>query len=95
MKSDPRKHAVDYAGTCVSALLALPTARKATKYLSPTFTVKATRQRKHDGRNKAETFLVTVGRPNYQEREFIAAAIEAKEPFPVKKVQLQYAPARA
>jgi hypothetical protein len=63
---------------------------RATKYISPTLIVRATRTlyRKRIARGNVE-ILVTVGRPNYLEREFIKACKKSGEPFPVKKVQLK------
>lgn len=63
--------------------------RKATKYLSPTLVIKATLRGKRDRRNSADTVLVTVGSPNYLERQFIKNCKKAGEPFPVKKIQLK------
>jgi hypothetical protein len=65
-------------------------AKRVTKYISPKLTVKATHQGKHDRRDKSNTVLVTIGRPNYSEREFIKTAQKAGEPFPVKKVQIKW-----
>lgn len=68
-------------------------ARKATKYVSDKVTVKATRplyKGKIDKRSRSVTFLLTVGAPNYAEREFIRKAKKAGEPFPVKKIQIAY-----
>ena len=62
--------------------------KKATKFVSPNFTVKATHQGKLDRSDKQDTILVTVGRPNYTERQFIKAAKLAGEPFPIRKVYL-------
>lgn len=64
-------------------------ARRATKFISPSCTVKATRQHKPDGRKSSVTIILTIGRPNYSERAFIAACKKAGEPFPVRKVQLK------
>ena len=62
--------------------------RKATKYLSPRLVVKASRR--HKPRYGANVEIVlTIGRPNYTEREFIADAKKAGEGFPVRKVQLK------
>ena len=77
---------------CVQALFDDLSRRKATKYLSPTYAVKATRQRRHDKRDRSETIIVTVGGPNYAERAFVAKCTKAKEPFPVRKVQLKFWP---
>jgi hypothetical protein len=64
-------------------------AYKATKYINETLTVKATRKR-YKGRiykNHAVEILFTVGKPNYEEREFIKKCKKAGESFPVKKIQ--------
>lgn len=63
--------------------------KRATKYLSPKVTIKATRQGKVDRRNHQMTILVTFGRPNWREQKFIKMAKKAKEPFPIKKIQLK------
>jgi hypothetical protein len=79
----------------VSAVLVSDHAtRRATYYLSPTMAVKATRQRRMNGRSIRDTFLVTVGRPNFIERRFIGVCQKAGESFPVKKVQIKFWPKR-
>ncbi len=68
-------------------------AYKATKYLSDKFTVKATRQRfggKIPKIEKLIEIMFTLGRPNYEEREFIKQCKKAGEPFPIKKIQLRF-----
>ena len=45
-------------------------AKQATRYVSDTLTVKATRQGS-PRKNEPVTILFTIGRPNYAEREFI------------------------
>ena len=75
------------------ALMSLhPELRTATKYLSTKLTMKLTRQRKHDRRARQETFLLTIGTPNWRERDFIKAAVKAGERFPVKRVQFRLWP---
>ena len=64
---------------------------KATKYLSPTLTIKATRKR-YKGKvlkGKAIDIVFTVGKPNYEEREFIKRRKIIKEPFPVKAIMIK------
>ena len=63
--------------------------KRATKYVSPSFTIKATRQHKYRSGSLSGTVIVTIGRPNYAEREFIKKAKKAGEPFPVRKIQLK------
>lgn len=65
-------------------------AKKATVYISPTETIKATRRGKVNGRAKTMEILFTIGKPNYKEREFIKKCKKAGEPFPIKKVQLKF-----
>lgn len=73
----------------------------ATKYVSPQVVVRATRITYRSGKKGNRKFAPAgkeievrfhIGRPNYEEREFIAACRKAKEPFPVKKVQLKFLP---
>jgi hypothetical protein len=71
------------------------TLRRATAYLDPDCTIKLTRQSRPDPRGPSETYILTVGRPNYAEREFIAHCREAREPFPVKKFQMQNFPEKS
>lgn len=64
---------------------------KAVKYVSPKFIIRATRT-KEGGRIKKGSNIsitLTIGKPNYMEREFIKLCQQAKEPFPVKKIQLK------
>lgn len=61
-------------------------ARTATVILSPTQTVVVSRRHKIDRRNTREEFVVTIGKPNYDNRAFIKAAKKAGEPFPIRNV---------
>lgn len=71
-------------------ILADSEARVATKYISPSTVIKATRRTyKHRNSKRNLEIVVTVGRPNYLEREFIKKCQMVKEPFPVKKIQLK------
>lgn len=69
-----------------------PKIKTATKFVSPKFTVKATRRFKFTRRATRDEVVLTFGAPNYKEREFIKTATKVKEPFPVKKVQLRFRP---
>lgn len=67
----------------------------ATKYLTPRTIVRATRQRagrrfRSNGMNMQIT--LTLGRPNYLEARVVKKARKAKEPFPIRKVQLRMLP---
>ena len=66
--------------------------RKATKFVSEQFIVRATRRFKPDGRTSRVEFILTLGRPNYREQKFIRECVSSGEPFPVKKVQLAVYP---
>lgn len=68
---------------------------RATKYVSPKQIIRAVRKsyryNNHKPlKNENITITLTFGRPNYLEREFIKLCQKAKEPFPVKKVQLKF-----
>jgi hypothetical protein len=69
--------------------------RRATKYISDKLTFKATRQRRFDEWEKQQTYIVTIGAPNYAEKKFIKLCKECGEPFPVKKIVLQSWPKKA
>lgn len=64
--------------------------RVATKYLSPTLTVRASRRRVNGRvpRRGSVDVVLTIGRPNHAARAFARAAKKAGEPFPVRKVQI-------
>jgi hypothetical protein len=65
-------------------------ARKAEIYLSPELVVRAARRHKPNKKHKTTEILLTIGKPNYKEREFIALCKKSKESFPVKKMQLTW-----
>lgn len=69
-------------------------AKTATVFLSPKRVVKATRRFKKDRRERHAEYIVSVGTPNYAERQFIKDCIAAGERFPVRKVQLKAFPVR-
>lgn len=74
-------------------------AYRATKFVSPKEIIRATRRRfRHKGsvrRNPRKVsnmeLVLTIGRPNYQERIFIKDCVHVGEKFPIKKVQLAFA----
>lgn len=67
--------------------------RSVTIYQSPQQRITATR-RFRSLRVQSVDLIVTVGKPNYRQRKFIAACKKAGEPFPIKKPQLRLWPAR-
>ena len=71
-------------------------ARVATKYVSPCNIIRATR-RAYKGKFKKGNveIILTMGKPNFAERRFIAKCKKAREPFPVKKIQLKFLPGSA
>lgn len=78
----------------VALMLVDKTIKRATKYYSPKRTMKVTRQRPPSGRERGETFLVSVGKPNFAERKFIADCQKAGEKFPVRKLLVTHYPRR-
>ena len=86
----------DYAmkklGEAVGDVLTGKNIRRATAYISPTLTIKATAQRKQDGRDKSATCLVTVGKPNFVERRFIGVCKKAGMAFPLRQIQWKFWP---
>lgn len=83
------------AFTTVIEMLLRHNLKKATKFVSDKLTVKATSQRKPDGREASRVIIITFGRPNYAERKYIKILKRAGEPFPVKRVQMKPFPKKA
>lgn len=70
-----------------------PNLISATAYISTKLIARLIRKRtnkKFDKRDNSSNFSLTVGRPNYLEREFIKSCKKANEPFPIKKIQLKF-----
>lgn len=67
-------------------------AHRATYYSEPNFVVRVTRiHYKRGGFNKrALEFVVTKGRPNYRERDFVKLCKKAGVKFPIRKPQLSF-----
>ena len=63
--------------------------RKATKYYAPGLVIKATARHKPKRRARSVEIVVTIGAPNYAERQFVKQLKKAGEPFPVKRVQVK------
>lgn len=76
------------------AMLSMPDIYRATVYQDARTVVKLTRLHKHDRRSRTASFVLTVGGPNFLEREFTKACAKAGEPLPVRKVQLKNWPRR-
>jgi len=66
-------------------------ARVATKYLSPKEIVRVSRR---TFKNKFDKYsielVVTIGKPNFAEREFIKKCIKVGEKFPLNKIQFKF-----
>lgn len=77
----------------VLALLLETGARKAVKYINEKQIVRASRVSYNGKFSKGNIQIVlTIGRPNYREREFIKSCKKTKENFPIKKIQLVFLP---
>lgn len=79
--------AVEFVEDVVGAVLS--GRRKATKYLSPSVVIKATARHKPNKRARNVEMILTIGKPNYVEREFIRDCKRAGERLPVKRVQVK------
>ena len=78
-------------GAQVVEALVVNKAASATKFISQTLTVRASR-RLVDGKvrnDRKMEIVLTIGRPNFEAREFIKQCRRAGEPFPVKKIQFK------
>jgi hypothetical protein len=65
-------------------------AKRATKYVSPRETVKATYQGRRDKRLRSQTVVVTLGSPNYRERLFIKKAKRSGKLFPIDGLEVKH-----
>lgn len=68
-------------------------ARQATKYISESQVVTATRRLFGGKISKRETrveILFKVGLPNYRERQFVKDCKKSGEKFPIKKIQIKW-----
>ncbi len=74
----------------VEILMTNPDAKKVTKYVWKDTTIKGTRRFILDRCVHSTEILLTIGRPNYAERQFIKKLVKAGEPFPVKKLQIKW-----
>ena len=80
---DPREFAK------VIAALVGGDCRSVVKYITPKLVVRATWRHKPKANHTREEMVVTYGAPNYLEARFAKLAVRAKEPFPIKKIQLR------
>ncbi len=64
---------------------------KATKYMTDKHVIRAVRKTFKGKilKNRNIEITLTIGRPNFLEREFIKKCKKANEPFPIKKIQLK------
>lgn len=78
--------------TIIDMMSADRTIKSATYFESPKKTIRVTRHSKRMAtkRDRYATYHVTIGQPNYLARAFIKLALKAKEPFPIKKVQIKH-----
>ena len=70
-------------------------AHVATKYITPRFILRATRKlsnKRIDRRDSKVEIVLTIGSPNYLERDFIRDCKKSSEPFPIKGVILKFPP---
>lgn len=70
-------------------------AHTATKFVSEKEVVRATRRlygKKLPRKGSNIELVVTIGRPNYAERQFIADCKKAGLKFPIKKIRLKFPP---
>jgi hypothetical protein len=76
----------------VEACFQLVGVKQATVYVSENHIVRATALHPMDARSRSNSLVVTIGKPNFREREFIKTCQKAGEPLPVRKVQLKFWP---
>ena len=70
------------------------TIKKVTKYHAENRVTKLTKIGKPSKNERQIHLKLTVGKPNYAEREFIKKCKKAGEPFPVRQIQIKRYPKR-
>jgi hypothetical protein len=73
----------------IETLLTLSDVKKVTYIVNEGLTIVATRKHKHSKRDRFTEILLTIGKPNYSNRQFIKDCVKAGESFPVKKMRIQ------
>lgn len=64
---------------------------RATKFIGPKNIIRASRRLSGGRIPKGNIeIILTIGKPNYAEREFIKICEKVKEPFPIRKIQLKF-----
>lgn len=87
------EYAMQKLGHAVGDVISQPNVRRATAFISPSLTMKATAQRKQrKSGDLSVTVLVTVGRPNFVERRFIKVCQKAGMAFPLNQIQWKFWP---
>lgn len=89
------EYAMRKLGEAVGDVVCQSHIRRATAFISPTLTMKATAQRKQDKRARSATVLVTVGAPNFVERRFIRVCQKAGMAFPLNQIQWKFWPKKS
>lgn len=84
------EHTERRIGECVNDVLNIKNIRRATAYISPVLTVKATAQHKIGKRDRSITVLVTVGAPNVEEQRFIKDCKKVGMCFPLRQIQWKF-----
>lgn len=86
------EHAMRKLGETVGDVVTGTNVRRATAYISPALTMKATAQRRQSNRDRSATVLVTVGAPNFLEKRFIRLCQKAGMCFPLRQIQWKHWP---
>jgi hypothetical protein len=81
-------------GAAVLRSLQASGARVATKYVSPQKVIRATRRSYRRGNNAPRPLeiMLTVGKPNYEERDFVGWCTRAGEKFPIRNIIHKFPP---
>lgn len=79
----------------VQNLLGNSALRQVVYYATPDSIVKLTKQGRQKVSDRRKIFVLTSGKPNSREREFIKKQKKAGAQFPLKDLQLKYFPQRS
>jgi hypothetical protein len=93
MKEKPKVTRLSIA-KAVEVVLSETCVRKATVFQHPNLTVVAERRHKPRKNDCITEVLLTIGSPNFKNRQMVKDLLQAEEPFPVKRVFLEFWPRR-
>ena len=83
------KIARSWVARVINLVLSDSSVKKASYIISPVLTITGTRRCKTRKNDRTVEMVLTIGKPNFANRQFIKLAKASGEPFPIKKIRFQ------